>query len=254
MAHRPLQNISATLGITGILAFALAGCGAGAPAPAASSSPEGSAPSASSSTAAPATASSSAGGSTPSAAASSAPAAGAAGPLTAPGTKLQAGESAVTHSNTGKNKADPKYVEAVFTSTLTGVVAGTPDDFAKFKDAAKFAGQTPYFVSVSHRMDSLSKPSLGISEPKVTAQLKDGSEAQSLIVFGAFDQCESTRFATTGSGDALALVVGSTMVSCQVFLAPAGDEVKTVEYTDSRYIYANYSDNPYLKNPVSWTK
>lgn len=224
----------------------LVACGGGGSSPASTSSPEASGP---------ATGSASA---TPSAAASSPTAAAAAatvdGSLTAPGTKLKAGESAVTHTNTGKDKADPKYVEAVFTSTLTDVVAGTPDDFAKFKDAAKFAGQTPYFVSVSHRMDSLSKPSLGISEPRVTAQLKDGSDAQSLIVFGAFDQCNSTRFATSGTGDSLALVVGSSMVSCQVFLAPAGDEVKTVEYTDSKYTYAKYGDNPYLKNPISWTK
>ena len=249
MAQRPShKNVTATLGITGILAVGLAACGGGGSSPATTSSPGTATPAASS-----ASASASA---TPTTAASTAAAAAApvVGTLTAPGTKLKAGEPAVTHTNTGKDKADPKYTEAVFTSTLTGVVAGTPDDFAKFKDAAKFAGQTPYFVSVSHRMDSLSRASLGISEPRVTAQLKDGSDAQSLIVFGAFDQCASTRLATTGTGDSLSLVVGSTMVSCQVFLAPAGDEITTVEYTDSKYIYANYSDNPYLKNPISWTK
>lgn len=247
MAQRPsLKNVTATLGITGILAVGLVACGGSGSSPAATSSSEAATPAASSASASAA----------PSTAASTAAAAAAPvnGTLTAPGTKLKAGEPAVTHTNTGKDKADPKYTEAVFTSTLTGVVAGTADDFAKFKDAAKFAGQTPYFVSVSHRMDSLSRVSLGISEPRVTAQLKDGSEAQSLIVFGAFDQCSSTRFATTGTGDALTLVVGSTMVSCQVFLAPAGDEVTTVEYTDSKYVYASYSDNPYLKNPISWTK
>lgn len=247
MAQRPpLKNVTAALGITGILAVGLVACGGGGSSPATSGSTEAATPAASSAST----------GATPSTAASTAAAAAAPvdGTLTAPGTKLKAGEPAVTHTNTGKDKADPKYTEAVFTSTLTGVVAGTPDDFAKFKDAAKYAGQTPYFVSVSHRMDSLSKVSLGISEPRVTAQLKDGSDAQSLIVFGAFDQCNSTRFATTGTGDALTLVVGSTMVSCQVFLAPAGDEVTTVEYTDSKYVYANYSDNPYLKNPISWTK
>lgn len=249
MAQRPpLQKITATLGITGILAVGLAGCGGSGPSPAASSSPEASASATSSPGATPSASAS------PSAAATSAPAAAVDGTLTAPGTKLKSGEAAVTHTNTGKDKADPKYTEAVFTSTLTGVVAGTPDDFAKFKDAAKFAGQTPYFVSVSHRMDSLSKASLGISEPRVTAQLKDGSDAQSLIVFGAFDQCKSTRFDTTGTGDSLTLVVGSTMVSCQVFLAPAGDEIKSVEYSDSKFIYAKYGDNPYLKNPISWTK
>ena len=249
MAHRPqLHKITATLGITGILAVGLMGCGGGAAAPA--SAEASTAPTASgTSSAAPSPSA------TPDATATTpaAPAA-ASGALTAPGTKLKFGESAVTHSNTGKDTADPKYTEAMFTSTLTKVEAGTPEDFAKFKDAAKFAGQTPYFVSVSHRLDSLSKPALGISEPKVTAQLKDGTDAQSLIVFGAFDQCDSTRFETTGKGDALTLTVGSTMVSCQVFLAPAGDEVTTVEYTDSRFTYAKYGDNPYLKNAISWSK
>jgi hypothetical protein len=247
MAQRPpLQKVTAALGITGILALGLMGCGGGGSAPAAGTS---SAPEPAGSTSASASPSTSS-----TAAASSAPAAAAAGTLTAPGTKLKAGDPAVTHSNTGKDKADPKYVEALFTSTLTGIAAGTEADFAKFKDAAKYAGQTPYYVSVSHRIDSISKPALSISEPKVTAQLKDGSDAQSLIVFGAFDQCKSTRLATTGTGDALTLVVGSTMVSCQVFLAPAGDEVKSVQYEDSRFTYAKYGDNPYLKNPITWSK
>ncbi|MEC5182001.1 hypothetical protein [Arthrobacter sp. CG_A4] len=247
MAQRPqLQKVTAALGITGILAVGLMGCGGGGTSPAASSTPEPASPSASAS-------SSSRASPAPSATASSAPAA-ADGKLTAPGTKLKAGETAVTHSNTGKDAADPKYVEAVFTSALTSVVAGTEADLAKFKDAAKYAGQTPYYVSVTHRMDSISKAAVSISEPKVTAQLKDGSDAQSLIVFGAFDQCKSTRFATTGTGDSLSLVAGSSMVSCQVFLAPTGDEVKSVEYEDSRFNYAKYGDNPYLKNPISWTK
>lgn len=250
MAHRPqLHKITATLGITGILAAGLMGCGGGASAPASADAPATTGSSTSS-----ATPSATPSASAPASAGTSAAPAAAGGALTPPGTKLKIGESAVTHSNTGKDTADPKYTEAVYTSTLTKVEAGTPEDFAKFKDAAKFAGQTPYFVSVSHRMDSLSKPSLGISEPKVTAQLKDGTDAQSLIVFGAFDQCDSTRFETTGSGDALTLVVGSTMVSCQVFLAPAGDEVTTVAYTDSRFTYAKYGDNPYLKNAVTWSK
>lgn len=103
-------------------------------------------------------------------------------------------------------------------------------------------------------MDSIRKAAVSISEPKVTARLTDGSDAQSLIVFGAFDQCNSTRFATTGAGDSLSLATGSSMVSCQVFLAPTGDEVKGVEYEDSRFTYAKYGDNPYLKNPISWSK
>jgi hypothetical protein len=245
MAQRsPLRNVTAALGITGVLAVGLTGCGGGGEASSAASS---SGPEAAVSPTTSPTASA-----VPSTAAPAAPAAG--GELTAPGTKLKTGESAVTHSNTGKDKTDPKYVEALFTSTLTGVVAGMEADLSEFKDAAKFAGQTPYYVSVSHRLDSLSKPSAGISEPKVTAQLKDGTEAQSLIVFGSFDKCKDTSFETSGTGDTLSLAAGSTKISCQVFLAPAGDEITHVAYEDSRFTYAKYSDNLYLKNPVLWSK
>lgn len=248
MAQRlPLRHVTAALGITGILATGLMGCG-GAPAePAAGSSVAEAEVSAAATPTATPTASTEV-----STAAPAAPAAG--GELTAPGTRLRTGESAVTHSNTGKDKTDPKYVEALFSSTLTGVVAGTTADLADFKDAAKFAGQTPYYVSVSHRLDSLSKPSAGISEPRVTALLKDGSEAQSLIVFGSFDGCKDTSFDISGSGDALSLVAGSTKVSCQVFLAPVGDEITHVAYEDSRFTYEKYNDNLYLKNPVLWSK
>lgn len=179
--------------------------------------------------------------------------AAATGELTAPGTKLKFGEIAKTHSNSGK-KGDAKYKEATFDTTVTKIVAGDPADLSKFKDAAKFAGQTPYYVFVESKLTSLSKPSAGLSDSYVEAQLKDGTSAQKLIVFGTLGDCKSTSFKAEGDGDDFSYVVGSTKTACSVFLAPSGDEVVAAGYTDSTFNYENYSDNPYRDNPILWSK
>jgi hypothetical protein len=235
------------LGMAAVLGLGLSACASEAPA----ASESQAAPEASESASVSPSASASA------TASESAPAAGAAGTakdLTAPGTKLGLGEKAVTHSNTGKDPADAKYVEATYTTSVTKITAGAEADLAALKDAAKFAGQTPYYVFTEHTLDSLSKPSAGISEPRLSAQLKDGTDAQKLIIIGSLDQCPTKRFETTGSGDNLSYKVGSTMTSCQVFLAPAGDEIVSADYADSGFSYASSSDNPYRKNPIVWSK
>lgn len=235
----------AFLGLAAVMGLGMVACGGSSPAASeTAAAPESSTPSATASASPSATASSSA----------AASAGGTPKEITDPGTKLTFGKTANTHTNTGKDKADPKYVEATFTSTVTKIVAGAESDLASFKDAAKFAGQTPYYVFTDHTLESLSKPSAGISEPKVGAQLKDGTDAQKLIVFGSMDQCKDKRFETTGKGDDLSLKVGSTMTSCQVFLAPAGDAVTKADYTDAGFVYASYSDNPFRKNPIVWSK
>lgn len=182
-----------------------------------------------------------------------APAAGAAGELTPPGTALKFGQIAKTHTNSGEKDTE-KYKEATFDTTVTKIVAGDPADLSEFKDAAKFAGQTPYYVFFDSKLTSLSKPSAGMSEGSLNAHLKDGTEAQKLIVFGTMADCESGSFDTEGKDDAFSYVVGSTKNSCSVFLAPAGDEITSASYAMTSYNYEKYSDNKYLKNPITWSK
>ncbi|ACL41012.1 hypothetical protein Achl_3051 [Pseudarthrobacter chlorophenolicus A6] len=236
------------LGVAAVLGLGLSACAAEAPAASETQ------PSTEATTAASASPSSSASASASASAAAPAGASGTAKDLTAPGTKLGLGEKAVTHTNTGKDPADAKYTEATYTTSVTKITAGTEADLAALKDAAKFAGQTPYYVFTEHTLDSLSKPSAGISEPRLNAQLKDGTDAQKLIILGSLDQCPTKRFETTGSSDNLSYKVGSTMTSCQVFLAPAGDEIVSADYADSGFSYASSSDNPYRKNPIVWSK
>jgi hypothetical protein len=173
--------------------------------------------------------------------------------LTAPGTKLALGEAATTHSNTGEKGSD-KYKEATFVTKVTKITAGSEADLAELKDAAKFAGQTPYYVFYESTLTSLSAPSAGISDPRIDAQLQGGTDAQKLIVFGTLADCGSGSFETEGKDDAFTYKLGSTKSSCSVFLAPAGDAVTTASYSDTGFSYENYSDNKYRENPIVWGK
>lgn len=183
------------------------------------------------------------------AAAPAAPAAD--GKVTAPGTKLKFGQVANTHSNSGERDT-PKYKEATHETKVTKIVAGSEADLATFKDAAKFAGQVPYYVYTDVKLTSLSGPSAGIGDPRISAQLKDGTDAQKLIVFGTLGDCKSGNFETTGKDDAFTYAVGSAKTMCTVFLAPKGDAITTASYDDSNYNYVKYGDNPYRDNPIIW--
>lgn len=180
-------------------------------------------------------------------------AAAAPGTLTAPGTALKLGEMAFAQTNSGE-KGTEKYREATYDMAVTKIVAGTEADLASFKDAAKFAGQTPYYVFTDFTLTSLSAPTAGISQPRITGHLKDGTEAQKLIVFGTMDQCESSDFKTEGKDDAFTLVVGSSMSSCTVFLAPAGDAVTSSSMDGSGFNTENYKDNKFRDDPITWGK
>ncbi|MFC8302124.1 hypothetical protein ACFUCV_00390 [Specibacter sp. NPDC057265] len=182
-------------------------------------------------------------------AATNAPAA--AGKITEPGTELKFGEVAYTHSNSGEQGTE-KYKEATHETKVTKIVKGSEADLAALKDASKFAGQIPYYVFTDVTLTSLSKPSAGIGDPRIQGHLKDGTEAQKLIVMGTMGECDSGNFKTEGDGDAFSYVVGSSKTICSVFLAPAGDEVTTASYDDSNFNYENYKDNKYRDNPITW--
>jgi len=175
------------------------------------------------------------------------------GNLTAPGTALKLGEVAFTQTNSGKPGSE-KYREATYDMAVTKIVAGTGADLSEFKDAAKFAGQTPYYVFTEFKLTSLSAPTAGISPPPLTGHLKDGTPAQHLTVFGTMDQCTGTNFKTEGKDDAFTLVVGSSMTNCTVFLAPTGDAIVSTSMNGSGFTTVDYKDNKFRKNPITWGK
>ena len=254
MLHTPPltpKRSLAALGAGAALTLALTGCLPSAD----PASDEGSTPAAQeqSATATPSSSARDRGGNdspTTQAATDEAAAAGA-GKLTEPGTKLKFGEVAYTHSNSG-DKGTEKYKEATHETKVTKIVQGSEADLAALKDAAKFAGQVPYYVYTDITLTSLNKPSAGIGDPRIQGHLKDGTEAQKLIVMGTMGECKSGTFKTEGDGDAFTYVVGSSKTECSVFLAPAGDAVTTASYDDSSFNYENYKDNKFRDSPITW--
>lgn len=177
------------------------------------------------------------------------------GTVTPPGTKLKIGQAAVVHTNRSGGSTDPKYYETTMEMTVAKIEKGSESDLAKLENAAKFKGQTPYYITVNTKLLSTKgAANLGVSVPSVDGTLKDGTEGQKLIVFGQLGPCKSASFKATGSGDNLTIPVGATAVGCTIVLAPTGDEVTGATYTDTRWNYESYSDNKYRDNPVAWSK
>lgn len=256
--HRPLIAVGAACAVLG-----LAACGSSVSV----SSPSGGTTTTSSSSAAPTTSDSptsaeSSESSTTSAAAE-APSTSAAGggategtpgTVTPPGTKLKVGQAAVIHTNRGDDPKDPKYYETTIELSVAKIEKGSEADLSKLENAAKFKGQTPYYITVNAKLLSTKGASnLGVSVPSVDGTLKDGTEAQSLIVFGQLGPCDSKSFKATGSGDNLTIPVGATAVGCTIVLAPTGDAVTGATYDDSRWNYEDYSDNKYRDDPIVWS-
>lgn len=253
--HRPLIAAGAACAVLG-----LAACGSSVSV----SSPSGgtsTTSSASSSSAAPTTSdsptssqSTSAGAEAPSTSAAGGATEGTPGTVTPPGTKLKVGEAAVIHTNRGDDPKDPKYYETTIELSVAKIEKGSEADLSKLENAAKFKGQTPYYITVNAKLLSTKGASnLGVSVPSVDGTLKDGTEAQSLIVFGQLGPCDSKSFKATGSGDNLTIPVGATAVGCTIVLAPTGDAVTGATYDDSRWNYEDYSDNKYRDDPIVWS-
>ncbi|MFC6715232.1 hypothetical protein [Branchiibius cervicis] len=255
--HRPLIAVGAASAVLG-----LAACGSSVSV----SAPSGGTSTTSSSSAAPTTSdsptssasqssSTSAGGEAPSTSAAGGATEGTPGTVTPPGTKLKVGQAAVIHTNRGDDPKDPKYYETTIELSVAKIEKGSEADLSKLENAAKFKGQTPYYITVNAKLLSTKGASnLGVSVPSVDGTLKDGSEAQSLIVFGQLGPCDSKSFKATGSGDNLTIPVGATATGCTIVLAPSGDEVTGATYDDSRWNYENYSDNKYRDDPIVWSK
>lgn len=257
--HRPLIAVGAASAVLG-----LAACGSSVSVSAPSG---GTSTTTSSSSAAPSTSdspttsqspdspSTSAGSEAPSTSAAGGATEGTPGTVTPPGTKLKVGQAAVIHTNRGDDPNDPKYYETTLELSVAKIEKGSESDLSKLENAAKFKGQTPYYITVNAKLLSTKGASnLGVSVPSVDGTLKGGTEAQKLIVFGQLGPCDSKSFKATGSGDNLTIPVGATATGCTIVLAPAGDEVTGATYDDSRWNYAKYSDNEYRDNPVVWTK
>ena len=163
----------------------------------------------------------------------------------APGTELAFGESAVLHAQEFE-EGHEYYAFAYVESTVSEIVAGDASFFDQFDDTEDFEGMTPYFIMSEHTV-LYAEGNEGTTNmaPGFEGILDDGSPAQGLIVISTgISECPNDYFED--------VVAGATSTTCNVALAPEGQEVTGAVWTGVREVDGGWDENPYLEAPVSW--
>lgn len=139
-----------------------------------------------------------------------------AGAVTAPGTALAIGDSAVLPLTYGTSG------EATVEVTVTGIEEGTSADLeaAKVDNAADY---TPFYIQLEMKILAANDDFGSYGPGSDFDGLTGNSKAGSLIVFGDFAPCNDTGF----ESDA---VVGDTATSCVPALATKGSVVDGVQF------------------------
>lgn len=179
--------------------------------------------------------------------ATQAPAAGGDGDFetTEPGTELGFGEPAVLHAQE-REEGEEYYVFGYIESSVTEIVPGDASFFDQFDDAEEYEGMTPYFIMSEHEvLYAEGDESVSNLEPDFEGVLDDGSPAQGLIVISTgIAECPNEFFDD--------FAAGATATTCNVALAPEGQEVTGAAWTGVREIDGGYDENRYLEAPITW--
>lgn len=139
-----------------------------------------------------------------------------AGAVTAPGTELSIGDTAILPLTYGTNG------EATIEVTVTGIEEGTSADLeaAKVDDAADY---TPFYIQLEMKILSKNDDFGSYGPGSDFDGLIGNSKAGSLIVFGDFAPCNDTGFEYDAA-------VGDTATSCVPALATKGSVVDGVQF------------------------
>lgn len=139
-----------------------------------------------------------------------------AGAVTAPGTELAIGDSAILPLTYGTNG------EATVEVTVTGIEEGTSADLeaAKVDNAADY---TPFYIQLELKILSKNDDFGSYGPGSDFDGLTGSSKAGSLIVFGDFAPCNDTGFEYGAE-------VGDTATSCVPALATKGSVVDGVQF------------------------
>ncbi|KRB77406.1 hypothetical protein ASE01_11880 [Nocardioides sp. Root190] len=141
-----------------------------------------------------------------------------AGDVTAPGTELSIGDTAVLPLTYGTDGT------ATVEVTVTGISEGTAADLeaAKVKNAADF---TPFYINLDMKILSVGAEGFGgYTAGSDFDGLTGASKAGSLIIFGDFAPCD-------GGGFEYDSAVGDTAKACVPALATKGSVVDGVQFS-----------------------
>lgn len=164
---------------------------------------------------------------------------------TAPGTEFAFGEPAVLHAQE-REEGEEYYAFGYIESSVTEIVAGDASFFEQFDDVEEYEGMTPYFIMSEHEV-LYAEGDEGATniEPGFEGVLDDGSPAQGLIVISTgIAECPNEFFED--------FVAGATATTCNVALAPEGQEVTGAAWTGVREVDGGYDENTYLEEPILW--
>lgn len=164
---------------------------------------------------------------------------------TAPGTEFAFGEPAVLHAQE-REEGEEYYAFGYIESSVTEIVAGDASFFEQFDDVEEYEGMTPYFIMSEHEV-LYAEGDEGATniEPGFEGVLDDGSPAQGLIVISTgIAECPNEFFED--------FVAGATATTCDVALAPEGQEVTGAAWTGVREVDGGYDENTYLEEPILW--
>lgn len=157
------------------------------------------------------------------------------GDVTAPGTTLAIGDTAVlAHPDDSGEEGDT----ALLAATVTEIEEVTLDDLAELEMGDRLDGLVPYYIHITVAgVDESSEALAGtvLSNPFTGATA--GSPAQNLNVIGSFEPCDVSSLDSEWGAD-------STQDICVISLVSEGSEVDSVVYAPSGSDYRN--------NPVLW--
>ncbi len=157
-------------------------------------------------------------------------------PITPPGTRLRLGQSAYLRIGTGTTK-DKDASRAIVKVTVTRIRKGVNSDFDVLKNAAQFAGYTPYYIESTDEIVWFEGNRYSL--PSVAIQPSGTGEIGTVVTYGGFTACRSATYDTTVS------IVGAVRKPCDIAVAGSGGRVTGAAYDGP-------SSSAYAKSPVTW--
>jgi hypothetical protein len=155
--------------------------------------------------------------------------------LTAPGTKLATGKTAIVgYKPTGDYSNSPAKQRLQI--TVTSIVKGTLADFSGIKLDAAQKASTPFYVKVRLTNVGPGDVAAGTNDPSVDIEGLDstGQTQQSVTFLGDFPRCNATS-------PVRPMTHGKSFATCLTFLVPGG--ITAAAYTGT---------SDYVNSPVTW--
>lgn len=156
------------------------------------------------------------------------------GDVTAPGTTLAIGDTAVlAHPIDGEDGET-----GLLSATVNEIESASIDELADLDLGESADGLEPYYMHITVAgVDETSEALAGATLTNSFAGLAAGSPASTLNVIGSFDPCNISSLDSDWAAE-------STQDVCIVVLSPEGSDVDSVQYSPR--------DEEYRADPVTW--